>query len=169
MIFTGTNFILRRWQTDDAVALQKHADNPNISGCLLDRFPYPYSLTDAVTFIGLKKDETPITNFPIVVDGEVAGVIGLDFRQDVYRKTPLLGYWLAEQHWGKGIMPEAVKLITGYAFQNLDIINILAFVLGGNPKSMRVLEKAGYKKQGVINQSVIKNNVVMDEHVYAGR
>ena len=115
----------------------------------------------------MKINEEPVTNFAIEVNGEVAGVIGLDFRADVYRKTPLIGYWLSEQYWGRGIIPEAVKLITAYGFNNLDIICIQAAILSKNPKSMRVLEKAGYIKQGVLKGSVIKNNEILDEHVYA--
>ena len=167
MEIKGTEFILRKWRTEDAPSLQKHADNVNVSACLLDRFPSPYTLHDAEAFIAMKMYEEPVTNFAIEINGEVAGVIGLDFRADVYRKTPLLGYWLSEQYWGRGIIPEAVKLITDYGFNNLDIICIQAAILSKNPKSMRVLEKAGYIKQGVLRGSVIKNNEILDEHVYA--
>lgn len=167
MEIKGTGFTLRKWRTDDAPSLQKHADNLNICACLLDRFPSPYTLEDAEAFIAMKIDEEPVTNFAIEINGEVAGVIGLDFRADVYRKTPLLGYWLSEQYWGRGIVPEAVKLITHYGFNNLDIICIQAAILSKNPKSMRVLEKAGYIKQGILKGSIIKNNEILDEHVYA--
>ena len=95
------------------------------------------------------------------------GGIGIEFREDVYRKTGLLGYWLAEELWGKGIMTEAVKLVTEYAFQNLDLIRLQAGVLNKNPSSMRVLEKAGYVKEGILRRSVIKRGEILDEHVYA--
>jgi ribosomal-protein-alanine N-acetyltransferase len=88
-------------------------------------------------------------------------------RQDVYRKTAILGYWLSEELWGKGIVSEAVKLVTNYAFTQLDLIRLQASVYSKNPASMRVLEKAGYQKEGVMRNAVIKNGVVMDEHLYA--
>ncbi|NCD69316.1 GNAT family N-acetyltransferase [Mucilaginibacter agri] len=166
MLIEGSKFTIRTWKKTDMAALQKHADNRNVSGFLLDRFPHPYTLADAGAFINSKLSQNPVVNFAIEINGEVAGGIGLEFRQDVYRKTPLIGYWLSEQHWGQGIMPEAVQLITNYAFEQLDVICILAFVLSRNPKSMRVLEKAGFEQQGIIKQSVIKDGVVMDEHVY---
>lgn len=166
MILEASGFILRNWQSNDATALQNHADNRNISDFLLDRFPAPYTLQDAEAFVSTKLNQQPQTNFVIEVNGELGGVIGLDMRQDVYRKTPLLGYWLSEQYWRQGIMPRAIKLITDYAFTHLDIIGIQACVLSKNPASMRVLEKAGYIKQGILQQSVIKNNQVFDEHIY---
>ena len=109
MEINGTGFTLRKWRTEDAPSLQKHADNVNVSACLLDRFPSPYTLQDAETFIAMKINEEPVTNFAIEVNSEVAGVIGLDFRADVYRKTPLIGYWLSEQYWGRGIIPKLLN------------------------------------------------------------
>ncbi len=63
-------------------------------------------------------------------------------------------------------MTEAVKLVTNYAFNNFDIICVMAFIFGKNRGSMRVLEKAGYVQQGVLKQTVIKAGEIMDEHVY---
>ncbi|WP_158825600.1 GNAT family N-acetyltransferase [Mucilaginibacter lacusdianchii] len=166
MEINGTGFVLRGWYLEDAISLQQHANNPNVTACVLDRFPNPYTLNDAVIWVNSKQNQNPMVNFAIAVDNKVVGGIGLDFRTDVYRKTPLIGYWLGEDYWGRGIMPEAVKLVTQYAFNELDIICILAFVLSKNPKSMRVLEKAGYTKQGIIKQSVIKADEIYDEHVY---
>lgn len=167
MQLTGNGFILRNWQPGDEESLQKHANNPNVSATLLDRFPSPYTLEDAHAWVKMFEDQDPIVNFAISINGEVVGGIGLNFRADVYRKTPLLGYWLSESYWGKGIMPEAVKLITNYAFEHLDAICIQALALSSNPKSMRVLEKAGYEKQGVLRNSVVKNGQILDEHVFA--
>ena len=163
----GPGFTLREWRLSDAASLQKHADNKNISGFLLDRFPSPYTLEAATGWVSSKLGEYPITNFAIDIDGEVVGVIGLDFRSDVYRKAPLLGYWIGEAYWGRGIMTEAIKLVSNYALYNLDIVRIQAGVLSNNPRSMRALEKAGYVKEGILRNNVIKNGVILDEHIYA--
>jgi RimJ/RimL family protein N-acetyltransferase len=163
----GQGFTLRNWLEDDAESLQKHADNPNISDYLFDKFPSPYTLTDAHQFISFKMQQDPVTNFAIAVNNQVVGVIGIDFRGDIYRKAPLLGYWISEKFWGKGIMPQAVKLVVNYGFTHLDIVRIQAGVLGNNPKSMRVLEKAGFTKEGILRNSIIKKGRIQDEHVYA--
>lgn len=167
MQLQGTTFILRNWRLTDAESLSKNANNTNISDNLLDRFPSPYTPEDAEAWVKHWQDQDPVVNFAIVKGDEVIGGIGLDFRQDVYRKTPLMGYWLAEQYWGQGIMPEVVKLITQYAFNELDTIAIVAYALSKNPASMRVLEKAGFIQRGIIPQSVIKNGEVLDEYFYS--
>jgi len=166
MQLTGNNFVLRRWKLSDAPSLQKNADDRSVSATLLDRFPYPYTLANAEAFINIKVKEDPITNFAIDIDGEVVGVISVDMREDIYRKTPLLGYWISPIHRSKGIITEAVGLITNYAFTHLDIVCIQANTLGNNPASMRVLEKAGFIKQGILPNSVIKDGKILDEHLF---
>ena len=147
--------------------MQRNADNKNISKFLLDRFPSPYTIADADAWVQRWQKQDPVINFAIANENdEVIGGIGLEFREDVYRKTPLIGYWLAEPYWGKGIMPQAIKPICDYAFEKLDVICILAYVFSKNAASMRVLEKAGFVKRGIVPQSVIKNGEVLDEHVY---
>jgi ribosomal-protein-alanine N-acetyltransferase len=167
MELKGTNFTLRGWNTDDAVLLQKHADNTNISDFLLDRFPSPYTMDDAINWIKRMQTQNPVTIFVIAIDDELVGAIGLELREDVYRKSPLIGYWIGEGYWGRGIMAEAVKLITAYAFTNFDVIRIQAGVFGNNPKSMCVLEKAGFTKEGIMKNAIIKKGVILDEHIYA--
>jgi ribosomal-protein-alanine N-acetyltransferase len=167
MELKGTGFTIRGWKKGDEVSLQKHANNPKVSACLMDRFPSPYTLEAAIYWVGNLLDQNPLINFAITIDDEVIGGIGMEPRQDVYRKTAILGYWLSEELWGKGIMPEAVKLVTNYAFTQLDFIRLQASVYSKNPASMRVLEKAGYQKEGVMLNAVIKNGIIMDEHLYA--
>ncbi len=167
MELNGHGFVIRGWKKGDAISLQKNADNPNVSGFLMDRFPAPYTMDAAEFWVDHLLYQNPLVNFAITIGNEVVGGIGLELREDVYRKTALLGYWLSEDLWGKGMMTEAVKLITDYAFANLDIIRIQAGVLSKNPASMRVLEKAGYQKEGISKNAIIKNGVVLDEHIYA--
>ena len=79
----------------------------------------------------------------------------------------MLGLWFSEAYWGSGIISEAIKLVTKYAFNNLDIVRIQAGVLSNNPRSMRALEKAGYVKEGTLRNNIIKNGIILDEHIYA--
>jgi RimJ/RimL family protein N-acetyltransferase len=167
MELKGTGFILRGWKKGDEVSLQKHANNPKVAAYLMDRFPLPYTMKDALNWINFVIDQDPLINFAITIDNLVVGGIGLEPREDVYCKTTNIGYWLGEELWGRGIMPEAVKLVTEYAFSHFDFIRIQACVYSKNPASMRVLEKAGYMKEAVLKNAVVKNNVIMDEHIYA--
>jgi RimJ/RimL family protein N-acetyltransferase len=167
MQLQGTGFILRRWLEGDEESLQKHADNPNISTFLMDRFPYPYTIQDAISWVTFMQQQQPLTSFAIIINGQACGGIGVDLMDDVSRKTAEIGYWLGEPYWNRGIITEAVRILTDYAFKNLDIIRLQAGVFSKNSPSMRVLEKAGYVKEGILRNAVIKNGEVMDKHMYA--
>jgi len=166
-ILTGEGFRLRRWKTEDAVSLARHANNRNISRFLRDGFPYPYTLRDAESWIEmiLKADSNLV--YAIEVNNEACGGIGLHALKDVYRFNAELGYWLSEQHWGRGIMTEAIRLLTDHAFRNHHWERIFAGVFSNNQSSMRVLEKCGFKKEAVHYGAVNKENQFLDEVVYA--
>ena len=166
MELTGTGFTLRGWKPEDAASVQKNANNPHIADFLLDRFPAPYTLDDAMSWIALMQNQDPMLSFAIDIEGDAVGAVGLELRNDIYRKAPLIGYWLGKDYWGHGIMTEAVKLVTAYAFANLDVVRLQAGILGNNPKSMRVLEKSGFTKEGILRNAIFKNGVVLDEHIY---
>jgi RimJ/RimL family protein N-acetyltransferase len=85
----------------------------------------------------------------------------------VHRKSAEIGYWLGEPFWGRGIITKALAAMTKYAFSNFDLIRLYAYVFETNPASMRVLEKAGYKLEGRLRKSVIKDGQILDQMVYA--
>jgi ribosomal-protein-alanine N-acetyltransferase len=165
MELQGNGFLLRAWQSGDETSLQKHAHNPKVSAFLRDRFPYPYTMDHALFWINLAQNQQPLISFAIVVNDEACGGIGIEPFTDESRITAEIGYWLGEEHWGKGIMTDALKLITSYAFECFVLIRIEAGVYDKNVASMKVLEKAGYIKEAVLGKSIIKNGEVMDKHM----
>ena len=56
-----------------------------------------------------------------------------------------IGYWIAETYWGQGLMPEAVKEIIRYAFQDLKLLTLWCGYYEGNKKSKRIQDKCGFK------------------------
>ncbi len=163
MISGSNGVVLRSFEKDDAKQLAKLANNKNVWDNLRDYIPFPYSEKDATEFIEFCLSLNPITNFAIEYNGELAGSIGLIPQRDVYRKSAEIGYWIGEPFWGKGIVTEAVRLITDYGFDNLDIVRIFTGVFAYNHASRKVLEKNGFKEEGVFEKSVYKNNEFHDE------
>lgn len=90
------------------------------------------------------------------------------FRQgNIHRQTAELGYYIAEEYWGKGIMTEAVKQVCDYVFQKSDIIRIYGEPFAYNTASLRVLEKAGFQYEGTLRNNAVKNGKVLDMKMYA--
>jgi ribosomal-protein-alanine N-acetyltransferase len=164
-VFELPHCTLRPPRGADATAIARLADNPRIWRNLRDRFPSPYQLLDAETFIASRTDWPPRT-FLIEVDGEAAGVVGFDGREDVERATMEIGYWLGEPFWGRGIATEAVRAATEYAFATFPIRRVEGVVFGWNPASARVLEKAGFSLEGRLRAAVTKDDSVTDLLVF---
>lgn len=158
---------LRRLAISDMARLVLIANNRNISDNLRDIFPHPYSEKDAESFIEKTLEENPERTFGIQFNQSLCGVTGLVPQDDVYRISAELGYWVAEDYWGLGIATEAVRLITEYGFQKLGLIRIYSGVFESNKPSMRVLEKNGFMKDCVLKKTIIKNDIIMNEHRYS--
>jgi ribosomal-protein-alanine N-acetyltransferase len=160
--------LLRPWRIGDESALVHHANNRNIWRNLRDRFPNPYTLHHAVQWIRLVEAQgEPPTSFAIVLDSEPIGGIGIERFADVNRNVAEIGYWLSQEHWGKGYATEAVQRITRYAFETFDLERLEAGVFEWNPASCRVLEKAGYRFEARLRRSVVKDGQTIDRLIYA--
>lgn len=152
---------------DDAARMAILANNKKISQNLRDGFPNPYSHDDAVTFISNCMRQNPETIFAIEYKGDYVGNIALIPGVDVYRKSAEIGYFIGEEYWNKGITTIAVKLITDFAFNKLDFVRIHTGIFEYNISSLRVMEKCGYKNEGIFKKAVFRNNKLWDEFRYA--
>ena len=157
---------IRPWKPEDASPLAAICNNRKIWLNVRDTFPHPYTIGNAVEWILFTLTQTPIRNMAIVYNGEIAGTIGVTPKKDVYRKSIEIGYFVGEQYWGKGIATAAVALVIEYIKANFAVIRIYAEVFGHNKASMKVLEKNGFHLEGIREKAVIKNNVIMDDHVW---
>jgi RimJ/RimL family protein N-acetyltransferase len=161
-----SRFILREFRPGDEHSLVENANDYAVWRHLRDRFPHPYTLKDAEDWIDYANQMQPQINFAIEVARQVVGGIGLLPQEDVYRYCAEIGYWLGEKYRGRGIMPEAVTVITQYAFATFEIERIYACVFATNLASQRVLQKAGYYLEAVRKKAVIKEGQLMDDYVY---
>ena len=161
-------FALRNWRADDAQGLVKYANNQKIADNLRDGFPHPYTLEDAAGYIqNLGADSDARICLAIDIGGEAVGSIGVFLKENVYRKSAEIGYWLGEPFWGQGIITEAIRQICGIAFQKFDIVRIFAEPYAYNTGSRRALEKAGFVLEGILKNSVCKNGEIFDSCIYA--
>jgi ribosomal-protein-alanine N-acetyltransferase len=167
IMLRSENIILRSLTDDDKEALALLTNNKKIFDNVRDGFRHPYTIDDAVTFINLIKNENPQVTFAIEYESKFCGMIGLIPQKDVYRRTAEIGYWLGERYWNKGIITTAVKLITEHGFNDLDFIRIHAGIFEYNLDSMKVLEKNGYKKDGVFKKNIFKNGRIWEEYRYS--
>lgn len=158
--------IVRNLRATDAESLAHHANDRRVCAQLRDRFPYPYTLADAQLFIAATLCEPP-TTFAIAVGDSAVGGIGVERLSDVNRCAAELGYWLGFDYWGQGIATDAIKAVTRWAMEALDLQRIFAQPFAENLGSCRALEKAGFVLEGTLRHSAIKDGVLRDQRLYA--
>ncbi|KAM0869127.1 hypothetical protein ACQ4PT_040883 [Festuca glaucescens] len=68
-----------------------------------------------------------------------------------------LGYALAHDHWGRGIATATIRMVVGRVFEELPGLERLEAVTDvGNARSQRALEKAGFKREGVLRSYIVR-------------
>ncbi|HPH22441.1 MAG TPA: GNAT family protein [Chitinophagaceae bacterium] len=162
----NNNIQLRVWQKDDAQQLAAIANNKNIWSNVLDSFPSPYTVMDALQWINKESTAQPVTKFAIEFQGNVVGGIGMILNDDVYRNTVELGYFVGETFWGKGIATNAIQTIVEHIQKNYSVNRVMARVYAYNKASMKALQKAGFHLEGIQEKAAIKNNLLLDVFVW---
>lgn len=166
ILFEGVK--LRPWSLKDADRLAIIANNKKISDNLRDGFPHPYSINDAYNWLNtIIPVNNPPRFFGIIYENHLCGSIGIVTKEDIYRKNVEIGYFLAEEFWGRGIITSAIKAATSYAFSEFDIVRVYAEPFADNPGSRRALVKAGFVFEVLFRKNVIKNGVVKDSCIYS--
>ena len=67
-----------------------------------------------------------------------------------------VGYWIGLPFWGKGFATESVKGLCEFGFDELGLHRIYAKVMTRNPASRKVLEKCGFRHEGLLRSSLYK-------------
>lgn len=161
-----SKIVLRPWQKEDAQALAAIANNGKVWDNVRDFFPTPYTVLDAEQWLDSIRKTRPFLNFAILYQGRIAGNIGIVPKEDVYRMSVEIGYFIGEEFWGKGIATEATRLLVEYIEQEFNVVRIYAEVFETNKASMRVLQKNGFYLEGIRRKAVIKNGEIMDDYVW---
>jgi [ribosomal protein S5]-alanine N-acetyltransferase len=160
---------LKPWHINDLNTLVKIANNANIAKYMADVFPHPYTIEKGKQFIEMATTVNTSKIFAISYNNTIVGSIGLHIQNDILRKNAEIGYWLAEDFWGKGIMSQAICAMVNYGFTKMDIVRIFARIYGTNIPSQKLIEKCNFKLEGKYEKTIFKNDEFLDELIYAIR
>jgi RimJ/RimL family protein N-acetyltransferase len=151
---------------DDRQLLVAYLNDDNVIRYLSSKIPHPYSFEDATWWVDTGSKDNAIVK-AIEFNGIFCGVIGAYTQAFEYRHSAEVGYWIAKPYWGQGIATQALKLFTNHIFNKTHISRLFNPVSAPNIASMRVLEKSGYQREGILRRSVCKAGDCYDEHVFA--
>ena len=158
---------LRPWASSDCDSLVRYGNNKLVWRNLTDMFPHPYTVADAVAWIKTANESGPNIFLAIDLAGEAIGGAGVIAADGNSFHTGQFGYWLGQPHWGKGIATRCARSLRDHAFAGGRFKRLEAPVFAWNPASMKVLEKVGFIREGVLRKSILKDGQLIDSVVYA--
>ncbi len=146
MDLTTKRLILRPWLASDAESLYEYAKDPAV-GRAAGWKPHTSVensreiirdiLSEKETYaVCLKEDKRAVGSIGLMVGG--ASNLGLSDTEGE------IGYWIGVPFWGQGLIPEAVRRLQQYGFEELKLEKIWCGYFEGNEKSRRVQEKCGF-------------------------
>ncbi len=166
----NTQLSLSQIKDNDAHDLMNEISHQSVVENVL-QVPYPYQLSDAISWINFveqqKQDYQKLVNWAIRYDGTLIGGIGRHMKYDIESHKDEIGYWLGPNHWNKGIMTLVLHAYCTHLFQEDKLIRLEAPVFDFNIGSQKVLEKCGFKKEGLLEKAYRKKDQLIDACLYA--
>ena len=101
----------------------------------------------------------------VYLDNKYVGNMGLH-RINKDHNSAMIGYWIASEYQGRGIMTDCVRTLTSYGFNEHGLNRIYILCAVGNKKSRAIPERLGYKLEGILQDAVCLYGVYHDEAVY---
>ncbi len=96
----------------------------------------------------------------------LAGSCGFNYWSRDHHRAEI-SYDLAREHWGKGVITEAVKKACSFGFFQMNLNRIEATVIPDNVGSLKVLEKTGFEKEGVLREQKLLHGKFRDAEIYS--
>ena len=147
MRLTTERLMMRPWKNEDASSLYEYAKDPKVGPAagwpIHTSVEYSrhvikeYLSGDGIFAVTLKDVDSAIGSVGILRAANANFKIGGNDGE--------IGYWIGVPYWGQGLIPEAVREITRFGFEEMDLSNLWCGYFDGNEQSKRVQEKCGYR------------------------
>jgi len=168
MILETERLVLRPWKASDAENLYRYAKDERI-GPIAGWLPHQsieesaevirtIFAQDGVFAVTKKENDIAI--------GCIGLILGAKSNFPISESEGEISYWIGVPYWGNGLIPEAVKEVVRYGFEDLRLISIWCGYFDGNEKSKRAQEKCGFRHHHVdTNRYYESINDIRTEHI----
>jgi RimJ/RimL family protein N-acetyltransferase len=165
---TDGTVVLRRWAESDVGCVEEGGRDPDIpEGTTV---PATFTVAEGLAWIERQwgrreKGEGLSLAIADAASDEALGNINLLFRQQP--GTVAIGYWLVERARGRGLGSRAVALLARWAVTDAALERVEALVVPDNVASQRVLEKAGFRREGHLRSYLVFSGRRADALIYS--
>lgn len=167
-ILKTDRLLLRQFTDSDLENVFKGLSHPDI----IKYYGVSYDSLEATKaqmqfFADLEKDETGLWWAVCSPNNQTFyGAGGINSLSKQHLKAEV-GFWLLCEHWGKGIMTEALPLIINYGFEQMNLHRIEGIVEPENLNCKRALGKLGFQYEGTMKDCEIKNGKFISLEIHA--
>jgi RimJ/RimL family protein N-acetyltransferase/ribosomal protein S18 acetylase RimI-like enzyme len=161
----GGRFTLRPFRALDAEDVFAYASDDEFLRYL--PIPKPYTRESATQFLARQaaRDPGQRVDWAIDVAGRACG--GVNIRFVVERRVGEIGYAVARSCWGQGLATDASRLVVGSAFRTYpELFRVRATADARNAASIRVMEKLGMRREGLLRSERPCRGELTDQVVY---
>ncbi|MBS1861746.1 MAG: GNAT family N-acetyltransferase [Actinobacteria bacterium] len=128
-----------------------------------------YGHVDSIDYIARKEAQIEADDGfegAIVLDGRIVGAAGFH-RVDWINRTTSIGYWLAAEAQGRGLMSATVRALLDHAFGNWDLHRVIIEVVVDNARSRAIPERLGFSEEGTLREAKLIRGGYEDAVLYA--
>jgi ribosomal-protein-alanine N-acetyltransferase len=159
---------LRSLSLDDTAALFELRSHRSVKAFLPRSGPENHEATAEKIRTILKNEENGESVFWVICRPDNPAVMGTIciWNLEPGNRRGELGYEMFPDHHGKGFMTEALQAVLKYGFGSMKLHSVCAMTDAENQASIRLLEKAGFEKEGHFREAVFYNDRFHDQVVY---
>ncbi len=151
-VLDAGDFVLRRIELSDAAHWYSYLINPEVTEFTSTEVESQQEIVEAIqdsldSFAGKAAIRWALA---LKDTNEMIGDCGYN-RVDAWNRSGALVYQLSRECWGRGVMTRAANEVLRFGFERLDLHRVEATVHTGNRRSVRVLEKLGFRREGTLH------------------
>lgn len=168
-VISSERLVLRPFRPSDAQAVQHLAGDYRVAEPTAN-LPHPYPDGAAEEWIAAHPSafatrSSVVYAICLAKDEELVGAISLSLMSDVHHRAEL-GYWIGFPYWSRGICSEAAKVLISYGRSEFQLTRIVCRCLSRNIGSARVMEKAGFVREGHLIKDINHRGKYEDLFLY---
>lgn len=163
-------FILREIMPEDAAEFLSYLQNPNVNKYVPEsEVPKDEASAKSEIMYWRSLYYRGSSIYWAVADkgtNKLIGSCGFNYWNKQYRRIEI-SYDLSENYWHRGIATRMVAAITDFSFNKLSAQRVQATVVTDNERSIGVLERCSYEREGLLRKYAILNSKSVDSYMYA--
>lgn len=164
IMYTGKKVRLREYKKEDVQQAQKYINDPEVKRLLHPGIPYPYTYEDELKWFESLSATKDTYTFAIetLIDKKYIGGCGVN-KIDWKNSVAEVGIFIGDKsYWGRGYGTDAMKVLVGFVFQQMNINKIKLNVYSFNERAIKSYLKCGFVKEGILRQEIYKDGKYYD-------